>query len=117
MTRSIKFISILFVTLIFIVVGLAVGGEALHLTMKNTLAFSKHTTILAVIRLSLMGFVVYFYPHLIRWRFKKISSTLNQQQLEKLSSRKYILGFFIIYELAIVHNGLGWIINEIVHFI
>lgn len=83
-------------------------------TIKNIDSFiQNHSIYFALWRYSLMGIFVYFYPHLIK-QFYGNKEDIDPEKLKKYSRRRYVIVFFVLFEVLLVQHGLSWVVNKLI---
>jgi hypothetical protein len=65
-------------------------------------------------RFCLMGVIIYFYPHMLRYLYAN-REDINQEKLKKYSRRRYVIIVLVLIEILIVQNGLAWFINFLIN--
>lgn len=85
-----------------------------HFMVSLNQGLHHYQTELLIWRVLLMSLLITFYPKLIHVVCKR-NPHLSGDFIEKISRRRMIVFALIIYELFIVHNVLGLLVNTLIY--
>lgn len=108
-----KYILVSISIIILFLLGFVILINANYLTIVNLFIIKNHL-LLTFWRITLEILTVLFYPKIIKLIIKD-NEGIDQGRLEKIQKRRYIILFFIIFELFVAHNFLSVLVNYIIY--
>jgi hypothetical protein len=113
MNKTLRFTALIIMLIISLLVLLVMAAmifvHSKHINL--TLFLSEYKLAINIWRYCLMGLFVFYYPKIILYLYAK-RGDIN---INKLSRRRYAIMICLFYELIIVHNLFGYLLNYIIH--
>tara|TARA_R110000868_G_scaffold266583_1_gene525831 strand:- start:48950 stop:49309 length:360 start_codon:yes stop_codon:yes gene_type:complete len=113
--RVLKFMLFILLFIAGFVVLIGVGGVLVrHSHGINTTAvvLQQHSHILLLWRLGLYAGLIGFYPHIMRRVLAK-REDISLEKQQQYCRRRYAIALCLFYELVVVQNVLGLLINGV----